>query len=72
MLTFICDTCGSKFSAEIVVGRVIYLDNNRRVDLKNENQDCDGCAKEIAQEASAIDEQARARVRARKQKPNGQ
>jgi len=69
-LTYKCNTCGKEFPAEISVGRDIYMDGNRRLDLKNENQDCDICEKEVAEEATTITEEARARVRAKKQNGN--
>lgn len=66
-LTFKCNTGGETFPAEITGTHVIYTVANRRVELNSEDQDCEDCANEIAREASAITEEARARVRARKQ-----
>lgn len=66
MLIYQCPTCNDSYPAEIVVGRVIYIKNNQRIDLKNEEQDCINCEDEIAKEARDIKAEARARVRARK------
>ena len=66
-LTFVCGTCGTHYPAEITGSRVIYFDDNRRIDLKKDNQDCDNCQKEIDKEAGDITEQARAKVRAKRQ-----
>lgn len=68
MLTFTCETGGETYPVEIIVsGQLIYTKDNLRIPLKSEHQDCVDCEMEIAKEASAIQEEARARVRAKKQ-----
>lgn len=66
MLTFKCNTGGEEYPVEISVGRVIYLKGSKRIALKTENDDCEDCEAEVAVEASQIQEEARARVRAKK------
>ena len=65
-LIFKCNTGGEQYEAEIVAGKVIYMDGNKRIELESENQDCQSCTEEIEKEANAAKEIARQRVRERK------
>lgn len=48
------------------IGRVLYTKQNLRIELKSEAQDCVDCEAEVQAESTKIIEQAREKVRARK------
>lgn len=65
-LNFTCNTGGEKFEATISNGKLTYMDKNKIIEIKDENQDCYTCAEEIEEEANAAKEKARQRVKERK------
>lgn len=67
MLTFTCRTCQNSYPVEMPIpSQLIYTIENRRIQIKEVDQDCEPCENEISQESSKIRDEARARVRARK------
>lgn len=66
-LLYTCPTGGEQYPAEISVNRVIYVKDNQRIDLPNEDDDCVDCKGEVNQEMDRLKEEARQRVRERKQ-----
>jgi hypothetical protein len=62
-LVFKCNTCNTQYEAQVNSGSIAYLDNNKRLILKDENADCHNCQKEIGQ---AI-ETKRAEIKAKQQ-----
>jgi len=45
-LIFKCNTCSKRYDAQII-SNIIYMDGNKRIALKNENDDCESCSEEI-------------------------
>jgi hypothetical protein len=67
MIKFVCPTCETGYEVEIVNKRLIYISGNRRIDLSRENQDCENCVTEIEKEVEKAKEDARKKVKERKQ-----
>lgn len=65
-LTYKCPTCDNEFEAQITGDSVIYLNGNKRITIKSEEDDCSDCKAEI----KAAQEKARQELRARKKNGN--
>lgn len=62
MLFFLCSTCSFTYDAELVAGKLIYMDGNKRSTLKDGNDDCYNCEIEIKE----AEKQAREEIRSKK------
>lgn len=61
MIVFHCTICEKEYKdVELNGERIIYMDGNKRLELKDKNDPCASCQKEILEEATQ-------KVRARKQ-----
>lgn len=66
MIQFVCGTCETKYPVEISGVKLIYMLDNRRIELKKEYQDCQNCENEIEQEVKQAEDAARKKMRERK------
>jgi hypothetical protein len=62
MLTFTCNICLTKYDAQVAEKNIVYLDNNKRLILQNEDTDCHNCREQI----KLAEELKRQEIRARK------
>ena len=62
-LAYTCQVCGTTYEAHINGSTVIYMDGNKRIPLKSEEDDCDSCLEKIKQSM----EEKRAELRSKRQ-----
>lgn len=68
-LKYICETGGEEYPVSVnFSGQATYQYNDSKiVSITDEHQDCVNCEQEVAKEISGLKEEARQRVRERKQ-----